>query len=87
MFKLTGVLKKEDVNEFTRKDGTPGQSRILYIEPAGSVYPIKVNCQDMDLKFGKIGETVTLAVEAFPYTIVDKQRKRAFLDVYIPNKK
>ncbi|MCD6556433.1 MAG: hypothetical protein J7K64_04495 [Bacteroidales bacterium] len=87
MFKVTGTLKKEEVREFTRKDGTPGKSRSLYIEPAGSIYPIKVNCSDMDLKIGKQGETVSLEVEAFPYTIVDKKRKKAFLDIYIPNKK
>ena len=87
MFKLTGVLKKEEVRDFTRKDGTPGQSRTLFIEPEGSIYPIKVNVSDMDLKIGKQGETITLSVEIFPYQIVDKTRKRAFMDVYIPNKK
>ena len=87
MFKLTGVLKKEEVREFTRKDGSQGQSRTLFIEPIGSVYPIKVNVSDMDLKIGKQGETVTLDVNIFPYYIVDKKRKRAFADYYIPNKK
>ncbi len=87
MFKLTGVLKKEETRDFTRKDGTPGKSRTLFIEPDGSIYPIKVNVSDMDLKIGKQGETVTLSVEIFPYSIVDKTRKRAFMDVYIPNKK
>jgi len=87
MFKLTGVLKKEEVREFTRKDGSQGQSRTLFIEPIGSVYPIKVNVSDMDLKIGKQGETVTLDVSIFPYYIVDKKRKRAFADYYIPNKK
>ena len=87
MFKITGKLKKEETREFVRKDGTPGQSRSLYIEPIGSIYPVKVNCSDMDLKVGKQGDIVTLDVEAFPYAIVDKKRKKAFLDVYIPNKK
>ena len=86
MFVLKGTLKKEELREFTRKDGTPGQSRTLFIEPVGSVYPIKVNVSDMDLKVGKEGDIVTLNVEVFPYTIVDKKRKRAFMDVYIPNK-
>ena len=87
MFKLTGILKKEEIRDFTRKDGTPGQSKTLFIEPAGSVYPIKVNISDMELKVGKIGETVTLDVNIFPYYIADKKRKRAFADYYIPNKK
>ena len=87
MFKLTGVLKKEEIREFTRKDGTQGQSRTLFIEPEGSVYPIKVNVSDMDLKVGKQGEKVSLDVAIFPYCIQDKKRKRAFADYYIPSKK
>ena len=87
MYKIIGILKKEEVRQFTRKDGTPGQSRTLYIEPEGSIYPIKVNLSDMDLKVGKQGETVTLNVEIFPYYIADKQRKHAFMDIYVPNKK
>ncbi len=87
MFKLTGVLKKEEIREFTRKDGSEGKSRTLFIEPEGSVYPIKVNVSDMDLKIGKQGDTVSLNVSIFPYYIQDKKRKRAFADYYIPNKK
>lgn len=86
MFKLTGVLKKEEVREFTRKDGSQGQSRTLFIEPEGSVYPIKVNVSDMDLKVGKQGEKVTVEVGIFPYTIENSRRKRAFMDIYVPNK-
>jgi len=87
MFKLTGILKKEEIREFTRKDGTQGQSRTLFIEPEGSVYPIKVNISDMDLKVGKQGEKVSLDVAIFPYYIQDKKRKRAFADYYIPSNK
>jgi len=87
MFKLTGVIKKEEIREFTRKDGTPGQSRLVYLEPEGSLYPIKVNIQDMNLKIGKLGDLITLNIEIFPYYILDKKRKRAFADYYIPNKK
>lgn len=86
MFKLTGVLKKEETREFTRKDGTLGKSRTLYIEPAGSIYPVKVSIADPDLKVGKQGDTVTLDVEVFPYFIQDGKRKRAFTDFYIPLK-
>ena len=86
MFKLNGVLKKEEIREFVRKDGTQGKSRTLFIEPEGSVYPIKVNVSDMDLKIGKQGDKVSLDVAIFPYYIQDKKRKRAFADFYIPNK-
>ena len=87
MFKLTGILKAEEINEFTRKDGTQGKSKTLVIEPQGSVYPIKINVSDVDYKAGKQGETITLDVAIFPYYIVDKKRKRAFADYYIPTKK
>lgn len=87
MFKLTGTIKKEEIREFTRKDGTEGKSRTLFIEPEGSIYPIKVNLTDMELKVGKQGDKVTLEVAIFPYYIQDKKRKRAFVDYYIPNRK
>ena len=87
MYKLTGILKKEEVREYTRKSGEQGKSRTLFIEPEGTIYPVKVNVSDMDFKFGKIGEKVTLDVAIFPYYIQNKQRERAFMDIYIPNKK
>lgn len=87
MLKITGILKKEDIREFTKKDGTPGKSKTIYIEVPGDVYPVKINCSDVERKFGKIGETVTIDFEIYPYTIVDGKRKRAFLDMYISNKK
>ncbi|PJC01195.1 MAG: hypothetical protein CO073_04120 [Candidatus Komeilibacteria bacterium CG_4_9_14_0_8_um_filter_36_9] len=86
MFKLTGRIKKEEIRDFTRKDGTDGQSRLVYLEPEGSLYPVKVNIRDMDLKIGKQGDLITLDVEIFPYYIQDKKRKRAFADYYIPSK-
>lgn len=87
MFTLKGTIKKEEIREFTRKDGTEGKSRTLFIEPEGSIYPIKVNLTDMELKVGKQGDKVTLEVAIFPYYIQDKKRKRAFVDYYIPNRK
>jgi hypothetical protein len=87
MFKITGILKKEEINEFTRKDGTQGKNKTLFIEPQGSVYPIKVNVSDVDLKIGKQGEQVSVDVAIFPYYIQDGKRKKAFADYYIPNKK
>lgn len=87
MYKLTGILKKEEVRDFTRKDGSQGKSRTLFIEPEGTIYPVKVNTGDMDLKVGKVGDKVTLDVSIFPFYIQNKQRQRAFMDIYIPNKK
>lgn len=87
MFTLTGILKKEEVREFTRKDGSEGKSKILIIEPEDSVYPIKVSVSDVAFKAGKVGEKVSLKIAVFSYHIVDKKRKRAFTDYYIPNKK
>ena len=87
MFTLVGTLKKEETREFTRKDGTQGQSRTLFIEPEGSVYPIRVNVSDMEQKFGKQGDKITVTVAVFPYYIESGKRKRAFTDIYIPNKK
>jgi hypothetical protein len=87
MFNLKGTLKKEELREFTRKDGTPGKSRTFFIEPVGSIYPVKVNVSDLELKIGKQGDLVSLNVAIFPYYILDKKRKRAFVDIYIPNEK
>ncbi len=87
MFKLTGTLKKEMVREFDYKDGRKGKSKVLFIEPEDSMYPVRVSVADVDLKVGKTGDKITLDVAVFPYTIVDGKRKRAFTDFYIPNKK
>ncbi len=87
MYKLTGTLKKIEEKEYTKKDGSLGKSKTLFIEPTGSLYPIKVNVSDMDLKIGKEGEVVTLDVNIYPYYWDNKKRERALMDVYIPNKK
>ncbi len=88
MFKVEGILKRDSVREYVRKDGNPGQSREVYIETPKSVYPVKINISNMDLNIGKQGEKVSLDVNIFPYHIVDGKRKRAFVDVFIPaNKK
>ena len=86
MIKIKGILKKEEIKQFTRKDGTQGQIKNIYIEPEGSIYPIKINTTNMDLKFGKEGSVIELDVEVYPYYFQDGKRKRAFLDYYIPNR-
>jgi len=86
MYKLTGVLKKEEINEFTKKDGTMGKNKTLFIEPLGSIYPVKVSASDIEFKAGKLGETITVEVEVYPYFIQDKKQKRAFMNIYIAKK-
>ncbi|KKQ53936.1 MAG: hypothetical protein US83_C0011G0047 [Candidatus Falkowbacteria bacterium GW2011_GWC2_38_22] len=86
MIKIKGILKKEEIKQFTKKDGTNGAIKNIFIEPEGSIYPIKISTSNLDLKIGKEGAVVELAVEAYPYSFVDGKRKRAFLDFYIPNK-
>ncbi len=87
MFKLTGILKKEEIREFTRRDGSAGKNKVIFVEPAGSVYPIKITVNDLDFKTGKIGDTLNLDIDIYPYYFQDKKRKKAFVDYYIPNKK
>lgn len=86
MLTLTGVLKKIEPRDFVRNDGTPGHSKTYFIEPLGKIYPIKVNVSSADHNLGKVGDKVQVEIETFPYTVVDKKRKKAFLDYYIPLK-
>ncbi len=86
MFKLIGILKKEEIREFIKKDGTKGSSKTFFIEPEGVIYPVKVTTTNIDLKLGKEGEKVSAEVSAFPYYIKEGKRQRAFIDYYIPNK-
>lgn len=89
---ITGILKKEEIKEYVKKDGTPGKTRSLFIEPKGSIYPVKVNLSNLDKKIGKEGETVTLEIAVYPYHFIKDEngnsiRKKAFMDVYVPDKK
>lgn len=86
MFRITGTLKKEEVQTFTRRNGEQGQKRILFIEPEGSIYPVKVSLPDMERKVGKEGDVVTLDVEVYPFYFDNGRRKRANVDFYVPNK-
>lgn len=87
MIKIIGILKKEDTKQFTKKDGTQGEVKNIYVEPEGSIYPIKINTSDINLSVGQIGDKVELEVAVFPYYFEDKKRKKAFIDYYIPVKK
>lgn len=83
MFYIKGIIKDDKTENFTRKDGTPGQKRLLYIEPLGSIYPVAVSVP-MDKDYGKIGAKVEFEVNVFPFCFVNKQRQRAYLSVYVP---
>lgn len=86
MYKITGIIKKEEVKNYQKKDGTTGSKRMVYIEPEGRVFPVIVRIADPDFKIGKTGDKITLDVEIYPYYFLNKERKKGFLDIYIPNK-
>ena len=83
MFYLKGIIKDDKTESFTRKDGTAGQKRTLFIEPNSSIYPQSVDVP-LDKKYGKIGDKIEIEVDVYPYHFVDKQRRKAFLSVYVP---
>jgi len=86
MFNIKGTLKKDDINEFTKKDGTTVQKRIIFLEPEGSVFPIKIYINDKDLNLGKIGDIINLDVNVYPYYFLDKKVRRANINFYVSNK-
>lgn len=86
MFFIKGILKKEEIRDFTRKDGSQGQSKTFFVEPQGSIYPVRISVADIDYKVGKIGDMVTIDLSIFPYYIFEGKRKKAFIDLYIPVK-
>lgn len=82
MFFIKGTIKDDRIENFTRKNGTPGQKRLLYIEPLGSIYPIETSVP-MNKDYGEIGSKVELEVNVYPFFFVNKQRVKAFLSVYV----
>lgn len=82
MFILKGKIKDDKTKDFVSKAGVPGVVRSLFIDPVGSVFPIKVNVP-IDRDFGPVGSEVELDVNAYPYNYVDGVRQRAFLSVYV----
>lgn len=83
MYFIKGKIKDDKTTDFTRKDGTPGQKRTLYLEPIGSIYPVAVNVP-LGKSFGKVGDDIELKVKVYPFSFNDKQRQRAFMSVYVP---
>jgi len=84
MFYIKGTIKDDRTESFTRKDGTPGQQRLLYIEPLGSIYPMTVKVP-LNKDYGKIGAKVDFEVNVYPFCFVNKERQRAYLSVYVPD--
>jgi len=82
MFILKGKIKDDKTKDFVSKDGVPGLVRSLFIDPLGSIYPIKVNVP-LDRDFGTVGSDVELEVNVYPYNYVDGVRKRAYLSIYV----
>ncbi len=86
MFYIKGTIKDDKIDKFVRKDGSPGQKRLLYIEPLNSIYPITVSVPE-GIDYGKIGSKVELRVKIYPFSYVNKERRRAFLSIYVPEEK
>ena len=55
MFNLKGLIRDDKQEDFTRKDGTIGRKRTLFIEPEGSIFSEKIDFP-IDEKVGKIGQ-------------------------------
>lgn len=82
MFILKGKIKDDKTKDFVSKDGVPGVVRSLFIDPLGSIYPVKVNVP-LDRDFGAVGSEVELEVNVFPFSYVDGVRQRAYLSIYV----
>lgn len=83
MFILKGKIKDDKTKDFVSKDGVPGLVRSLFIDPLGSIYPVKVNVP-LDQDFGQVGSEVEIEVSVYPYCYVDGVRQRAYLSIYVP---
>ncbi|MBL7058516.1 hypothetical protein ISS03_04210 [Patescibacteria group bacterium] len=85
MISIKGLLRKEEVKTYPKKDGTTGTSKTVYIEPIGEISSIAVGIPP-EMKVGKQGEVVIInGLSLFPYIYEDGKRKRTELSVYIPN--
>jgi hypothetical protein len=82
MFILKGKIKDDKTKDFVSKDGVPGVVRSLFIDPLGSIYPIKVNVP-LDRDFGPVGSEIELEVNVYPSDYVDGVRQRAYLSIYV----
>lgn len=86
MFTLNGILKKDEIKEITKKDGSIVKKRIIYIEPKGSIYPIAVSIDNLSLNLVKIGQEISLNIEVYAFYFEDNKLKRANVNYYVPTK-
>ena len=59
MISIKGVLRREEVKTYPKKDGTTGTSKTVYIEPVGEISSTAVGIPP-DMKVGKEGEIVVI---------------------------
>ncbi len=85
MLQIKGVLKSDEIKKITKKDGSIVEKRIVYVEPIGSVFPIKISIDDHNLEIGKIGNQISLDVKLYPYYFKDGKRLTANISYYIPS--
>jgi len=86
MLQLNGILKSDEIKEFTKKDGSIVKKRIVYVEPKDSIFPLKVSIDDLNLKLGKCGEQVSLSINVYPFYFEDGKMKRALINYYVTKK-
>ena len=86
MFNIKGIIRKDDINEFTKKDGSVVRKRIIYLEPEGSIFPLKIYIDDQNLEIGKVGESVNLNVNIYPFYFLGNKIKRASVNFYVSAK-
>jgi hypothetical protein len=82
MFYIKGLIRDDKQEDFSRKDGTVGRKRTLFIEPEGNIFSEKVDFP-LDEKAGKVGDKVDMKVNIYPYYFLDGVRKRAYLSIYV----
>lgn len=84
MLILHGTLRRDEVKEFTKKDGSTVEKRIIHVEPSGSIYPIKISIEDHGLKLGNIGSEVSINVKVYPYYFHEGKMMRAKVNYFTP---
>lgn len=84
MFSLNGTVRAIDRQSYTNKDGVLGEKIYLIVEPVGRYVSERVKVNDLSMPLPKVGDLVQLPVNAYAYTIKDKKRQPAYLDLYIP---
>ena len=82
MFILKGLLRREEIKTYPKKDGTTGTSKTVYIEPEGAINSIAVGVPP-DMKVGKEGDVVTLTgINVYAFTYTNGKREPAQSSIY-----